>query len=133
LLIAFRKSQPVLHRSRFLTGLEKNDRGLLDITWHGCNLNSPGWDDPNSGVLALTYGGFADGADIHAMLNMEWQALDFEIPPLADRRWFRVVDTALPSPTDVSEPGQEQQISDQVYRVNGRSVVILSSKAGTKE
>ena len=76
-MIEFRKSHPLLHRSHFFTGLV-NQRELLDIAWHGCRLNSPGWSDPGSRVLAFTLGGFAEegnseDVDIHVVLNMEWE------------------------------------------------------------
>ncbi|MBV9616456.1 MAG: glycogen debranching protein GlgX [Ktedonobacteraceae bacterium] len=129
-MIAFRKSHPTLQRSRFFTG-QINQRGLPDIMWHGCRLNSPGWYDPASHVLAFTLGGFAengnaDDADIHVMLNMDWQNLEFDIPPLVERKWYRVVDTA--SPQDIVSRGEEIVITGSTYQVNNRSVVILISR-----
>ena len=56
-LIAFRMEHPTLRRSRFFTG-ELNERGLADISWHGCRIFAPGWDDPESRVLAFTLAGF---------------------------------------------------------------------------
>ncbi len=126
-MIALRKSHPLLQRSRFFTG-QPNQRGLADISWHGCRLNSPGWYDPNSSVLGFTMGGFDGDADLHVMLNMDWQNLDFDIPSIERRKWFRAVDTALPSPEDIATAGQEVEISGNTYHVNGRSVVVLLSK-----
>ncbi len=126
-MIALRKSHPLLQRGRFFTG-QLNQRGLADISWHGCRLNSPGWYDPNSSVLGFTMGGFDGDADLHVMLNMDWQNLDFDIPSIEGRKWFRAVDTALPSPEDIAEPGQEVEISGHTYHVNGRSAVVLLSK-----
>ena len=51
------RTQPTLRRNTFFTG-EVNERGLADISWHGCRLFAPGWDDPESRVLAFTLGGF---------------------------------------------------------------------------
>jgi isoamylase len=127
LMIALRKSHPLLQRSRFFTG-QLNERGLADISWHGCRLNSPGWYDPNSSVIGFTMGGFDGDADLHVMLNMDWQNLDFDIPSIEGRKWFRAVDTALPSPEDIAEVGQEVEISGNTYHVNGRSAVVLLSK-----
>ena len=62
-MIAFRKRHPILQRSRFFTG-ETNKRGLPDISWHGCQLNGPGWNDPECRVLAFTMGGFEGDADL---------------------------------------------------------------------
>jgi glycogen operon protein len=128
LMIDFRKRHPVLHRPRFFSG-ERNERGLLDIAWHGCQLFSPGWNDPQCRVLAFTMGGFDGDPDIHAMGNMDWQDLEFEIPEVPGRQWYRAVDTSLPSPDDIVEPGGEAvPITGNKYRVNNRSIVILISR-----
>ena len=127
-MIAFRGRHPIVHRPRYFTA-EANERGLLDIAWHGCKLNSPGWSDPSSSVLAFTMGGFDDDADLHVMLNMSGQDLDFEVPPVSGRTWWRAVDTSLPSPQDIAQPGDEIEIKpDDSYRVNARSVVVLISQ-----
>ena len=84
-MIAFRKRHPIVHRSRFFTG-ETNERGLPDVTWHGCQLYAPGWNDPNSRVLAYTMGGFGADPDMHVMLNMDGQALAFELPIVPGRK-----------------------------------------------
>ena len=127
--IALRKCHchPSLGRRRFFKG-EVNERGLADISWHGCKLYSPGWDDPNGRTLAYTIGGFKGAADIHVMFNMYWNNLEFEIPAIESRKWYRVVDTALPSPEDILESGQEQLIEDKTYLVEGRSIVVLISQ-----
>ena len=126
-MIAFRKRHPIVHRSRFFTG-EQNERGLADISWHGCQLNAAGWDDPTSRVLAYTMGGFGADPDMHVMLNMDGSALPFELPVVPGRRWHRALDTGQPSPDDIAEDGQEVAISDSTYLVNGHSVVVLISK-----
>ena len=131
-MIAFRKSHPTLQRSRFFTG-QINQRGLPDISWHGCRLHSPGWYDPSSRVLAFTLGSFSEqensvyDADLHIILNMEWEDLDFEIPALAERKWYKVIDTSLPSPLDIVEPGAETLISGNICHVTNHSVVVLIS------
>jgi glycogen operon protein len=127
LMIAFRKRYGNLCRRGFFNG-EVNERGLVDISWHGCKLFSPGWHDPNSKVLAYTLGGFEGETDIHVMLNMHWEALDFEIPQIEGRNWYKVVDTALVSPMDIVEPCQEVVVSGNNYLVKDRSVVVLISE-----
>ena len=127
LMIAFRKRYGNLCRRGFFNG-EVNERGLVDISWHGCKLFSPGWHDPNSRVLAYTLGGFEGETDIHVMLNMHWEALDFEIPQIEGRNWYKVVDTALVSPMDIVEPCQEVVVSGNNYLVKDRSVVVLISE-----
>ena len=62
------------------------------------------------------------------LLNAYWEPLTFELPPLPpEQRWCGVVDTALPSPDDISEPGKEPPVVEGEYRVEARSVVILKA------
>ncbi len=55
-------------------------------------------------------GGFDGDDDLHVMLNMSGQDLEFEIPSVAGGRWWRAVDTSLPSPEDIAEPGHEIEV-----------------------
>ena len=127
-MIAFRSRHSVVRRPDFFTG-EANERGILDLAWHGCKLHLPGWSDPGSSVLAFTMGGFDGDDDLHAMLNMSGQDLDFDIPPVPGRQWRRAVDTSLPSPQDIAVAGDEIDVKpDDRYRVNAHSVVVLISQ-----
>jgi glycogen operon protein len=127
LMIQFRRQHSTVHRPRFFTGAV-NDRQLADVSWHGCQLDKPGWDDPNTRTLAFTLGGFDGEVDIHVMCNMYWEELEFQIPPVAGRQWYRSVDTALVSPLDIAEVGNETVVATKSYLVRGRSVVVLISK-----
>ena len=127
LMIAFRKRYGSLGRRVFYNG-EINKRGLADISWHGTKLFQPGWDNPNARALACTLGGFEGEADIHFMLNMHWKSLNFEIPQIEGRSWYKVVDTAEASPKDILDPCQEVLISGSSFFVEDRSVVILISE-----
>jgi isoamylase len=126
-MIAFRKRHPTLRRGRFFTG-KLSEFGVRDIDWHGCQLFHPNWHDPTSRVLAFTIWGFQLDEDIHVMLNMEQTAREFELPPLQERRWFKVIDTALPSPLDIAEPGQAMVVPGARCHVENHSVVILISR-----
>jgi isoamylase len=127
-MISFRRRHVIVRRPDFFTG-ETNERGLPDIAWHGCELNSPGWSDPNASALAFTMGGFDGDEDLHAMLNMSEQDLEFEIPSVPSGRWWRAVDTSLPAPEDIAEPGHEIEVKPtDHYCVNAHSVVVLVSK-----
>jgi isoamylase len=135
-LIRFRRTHPNLRRASWFHG-KVNDRGLADISWHGCRLNAPGWDDPESRVLAFTLAGFpgtghadhqAYDVDIHVMMNMGWEELEFDIPRLETRRWHRLIDTAAAAPADIANPGQEEAVQGDTYRVRDRSVVVLVSR-----
>jgi len=126
-MIDFRKRHPSVHRPRFFEG-EINERDLKDIDWHGCQLYSPGFDNPDCHVLAFSMGGETDEEDLHVMLNMSWEALEFEVPVVKSRSWFRAADTGLPSPNDAAEVGEEEPVVSATYRVEPHSVAILVSK-----
>jgi pullulanase/glycogen debranching enzyme len=98
------------------------------VSWHGTMLNCPGWDDGQAKVLGFTLAGFEDDPDIHVMMNMYWEPLDMAIPMIPGRQWTRAVDTSLPSPSDIADPGTEVTCSGPSYRVNGRSIVVLVNK-----
>jgi glycogen operon protein len=126
-MIEFRKMHAALHRGQFLTGT-KNERGLTDIAWHGTKLNNPGWQDPNGRALALTLAGFDGDGDIHIMLNMHWERLDFELPSVPGRIWLKALDTYQSPPLDIAEFGGEPPVIGNVCQVEGRSVVVLLNR-----
>lgn len=126
-MIEFRKTHSTLRQRFFFSGAV-NERGLADVSWHGCKLNQPGWSDPEARALGMTLGGFDGEPDIHVMLNMYWESLELEIPPVPGRRWFRVINTAAPSPHDIADPGDEAEFAGNVCSVQGRSIVVLVSR-----
>lgn len=126
-MIEFRKRHPALRLGQFFTGAV-NERGLKDVSWHGTKLNSPGWYDPNGRTLGVTLAGFDGDADIHIMLNMHWQSLDFELPKVPDRIWLRTVDTSQAPPLDITDFGGELPIVADTYAVQARSVVVLVNR-----
>jgi isoamylase len=117
-MIAFRKRHSILHRPRFFSG-EANERGTKDIAWHGTMLDSPGWGNPTARALAFTLGGFDGNPDLHVMMNMYWEPLDFQVPSAPGQQWGLAIDTFRPSPQDILEPGREQPITGDRYRVEG--------------
>jgi glycogen operon protein len=68
---------------------------------------------------------------IYVALNMYWDALPFELPKLPfGLAWHMAVNTSMPSPQDVFEPGQEPLLGDQSHvLVGGRSVTVLVGKS----
>ena len=79
-MIAFRKAHPRALAAVVSTRGAINERGLPDIAWHGTRLNSPGFDDPDARALACTIAGFGGAPDLHVMMNMFWEPLEFEVP-----------------------------------------------------
>jgi glycogen operon protein len=49
----------------------------------------------------------------------------FGIHEGAAGQWRRVIDTSLPSPADIVDPGSEPVVSSNYYRVQPRGIVVL--------
>ena len=127
LMIAFRKRCPLLRRSSF----ELHGEGGFHITWHGVKLAKPDWSEGSRSVAMQLTQLADDGSreDLHFIANAYDGELEFELPPIGEREWFRVVDTALASPLDIAEANQEfPLLSQESYKVQPYSVVIFTSK-----
>ena len=124
-MIALRKAHRALRENRFYTG-ELNERGLADITWHGTTLDSPGFDDPNGRALACTIAGFGGDSDLHVLMNMFWEPLDFEVPLEPRRVWRVAVNTFAPTPAPAQDP-IGPPLESARCRVEPRSIVILAA------
>jgi isoamylase len=125
-MIELRKRHATLRRGQFFMGAV-NERGLTDVTWHGTKLAMPGWSDPDARALAMTLAGFHGDPDLHVMLNMHWESLDFELPAVPGWTWRKAVDTFQAPPLDIADPGRELPLSGNTCAVQGQSVVVLVS------
>jgi len=128
LMIAFRKRCQLLRRSDF----QLNGEGGFHITWHGVKRMKPDWDH-ESRTIAMQLTQIEDGGrsreDLHFIANAYAGDLEFELPQIGEREWFRLVDTAQASPLDIAEDGQEFPLTSQEsYVVKARSVVIFAAK-----
>jgi len=129
-LIALRKRHPSLRRPRFLTGRPGPGRRRPDVAWHGPRLGEPRWDDASARSLAFTLDGAGAGeGPLHVVLNMSDSVFEAALPALAGSVWRRAVDTALPSPADVTAPGEQEAATGGAYLVQPRSVVVLEADA----
>src|SRR5204863_436651 len=91
---------------------------LNDLVSYNTRLNSPGFDDPQARTLACTIAGFGGAADLHVMMNMFWEPLDFEVP--AHSEWQIAIDTFAASPHDIADPDGHEPMVRQHTTVNGR-------------
>jgi isoamylase len=115
LMIAFRKAHPSISRSRYWRD---------DVSWYG--VNGPPDLSHNSHTLAYCLrGGSVGSDDLYVMINAYWQDLSFRVQEGQAGAWLRVVDTALPAPNDIVEPGNEIRLEQLNYLVRTRSVVVL--------
>ena len=127
LMIAFRKRCPLLRRESF----EMNGEGGFHISWHGTKRMQPDWGHESRTVAMQLTQLHDDGSrdDVHFIANAYSGDLDFELPQIGHHEWFRLVDTALPSPQDIAEEGLEfPLLSQESYKVQARSVAIFVAK-----
>jgi glycogen operon protein len=95
--------------------------------WHGVKLHQPDWS-PDSHSLAATAVSQTGTRVFHLICNAYWEALSFELPPLPDGAaggWRRLLDTALPSPADVSAEAKAALVEESTYLTHSRSMVLL--------
>ena len=127
LMIAFRKRCPLLRRESF----QLNGEGGFHVTWHGVKRAKPDWGH-DSRTLAMQLTQLHEEHardDLHFIANAYSGDLEFELPHIGECEWFRVVDTAQPSPLDIAEEGQEfPLLSQDSYLVKARSVVMFVAK-----
>ena len=133
--VALEKRFSVLRRRKFPLGEDLDTANAPDITWHGFNLDTPAWDDPELRTLCcrLENCGTASKDDeyhIFFILNGDWRQQGVRLPPFADaKRWHRVVDTSLPPGEDFCTEGAEIKIDPPEYYIaNPRSTVVLLGK-----
>ena len=131
-LIAFRRAHPVLRRRDFLRGGGTPTHPRRDVAWHGVELDRPDWG-PRARALAMHLAGEhapSPDCDLYLAVNAGDAPLDFALPkPPAGRRWWRVVDTARPSPQDIRAEGEEESVPLVArLRVASHTCVVLRSR-----
>jgi glycogen operon protein len=117
-MIAFRKSHSSLCRSRFWRD-DVSDGAAAQLD-----------QSTESRVLAFhLLGASQQDQDLYVMINASAEDVMFRIQRGNAQDWRRVVDTSLPTPDDIVEPGSEQHINSLEYLVMARSVVVLMGSA----
>jgi isoamylase len=111
--------------------------GVPDVTWYVPQpaKNRRGRDAAADERLWLAFwlsgeyakGGLATDDDLFVAINEHWEDKFFDLPALPEgKQWHVFVNTAIESPEDIHEPGQEPPLDDQKnLPVTSRSVVIL--------
>jgi isoamylase len=98
--------------------------------WHGIRLGSPDWG-PESHTLAATVRLLGYPLSLHLVVNAYWEALEFELPPLAEAQgpWRRCIDTFRDPPDDICSWSDGEEVQSPTCRVEPRSVVLLLARA----
>lgn len=133
-MIALRKRHPALRRRRFFEGCGIWQQHAPDISWHGVEPFCPDFSQ-HARALAVTIDGRLTGReldqDFYILFNAWKEALTFFAPAAPNGcPWRRVVDTALPSPSDLIEEGRGPRLAPyDGYRAAPYSLVVFTSEA----
>jgi glycogen operon protein len=137
-LTELRHKYPILHRSRFLTGVYNEELDVKDITWvnaSGVEMKPEDWTDTTQcfGMLmdgrAQPTGIVRRGEDatLLMVMNAYHDLVEFGLPETAGGyHWQLLIDTNL---EDDAELGTF--ISGEVYGVTGRSLLLLALMEAT--
>jgi glycogen operon protein len=117
-----RDEEPERQRMTLTELIRQSSKG-----WHGVKLNQPDWSDSSRSVAVFVE---AKEAKLlfYCILNVHWEPLEFELPPLAAGSrevWRRWIDTSLESPNDIVGWRVAQPVLERSYMSGARSVVVL--------
>ena len=104
------------------------------IEWHGVEHNKPDWGHDSHSV-AFTLHSLASSQVRYIAINAYWKPLEFELPSLAgnpNASWLRLIDTSLPSPSDIVDETPGTRVEGAKYLVNARSIIMLHYDDSTK-
>jgi glycogen operon protein len=125
LLIASRLNREMLVDQPELTLNQLLGRARLE--WHGTRLGQPDWRE-DSHSIAFTAWSLTGRTVFHIMVNAWWEPLEFELPAtqeLPGGSWHRLLDTSLPSPSDIVSFGEAPVLAGSSYRLPPRSMAVL--------
>ena len=95
---------------------------------HGVKLHRPDWSN-QSHSLAITASSVSADLDLYLVLNVYWEPLRFELPPVpgaGSGRWRHWLDTFLEAPHDICPISNAALVAGSSYLVNPRSIVALA-------
>ncbi|MGE3535308.1 MAG: glycogen debranching protein GlgX [Parachlamydiales bacterium] len=118
LLIQFRHQTPILKRSEFLTDKE--------VAWHGLIPLKPNWGKENR-FIAYTLKNPKAKEYIYIAFNSYFNPVKITLPtPPQGKKWYRVIDTSLPSPQDFSEDPKSTPMP-HTYEMKDHSAVVVKA------
>jgi isoamylase len=133
--VAFNRRYSILHRRSFPTGMDLSGDMIPDITWYGKALDAPAWDNPELRTLCYQLDGAEAPSELGRyllffILNTDFTLQHVMLPPAPKGlRWYRVVDTTLPTGLDFLEAGRELLLDPpDHYLANPLSTVILLAR-----
>ena len=136
LLIELRLHHPVFHRPEFFQGKNTNYGSLPDVCWFNENGKLMDWTKADRFISFRLDGLHSeiftdkDDNDFFVMMNPSTQDKSIRVPKSVNsKRWYRIIDTSVPSPDDFLVDGNEELINEKnVYVLPARSCAVLLSK-----
>jgi len=141
MLVAFRLSQPTLHRRKYFQGRSIRGGGIQDVAWlsaDGQEMTDEAWNADHGKSLGMLLAGDAieeadergeaiSGNSLLVLLNAHDEKVAFTLPPLeADRQWQRVFDTADPDAKRGLKRGGR-------YPLQGQSLALFKATSARRE
>ncbi len=118
LLIQFRHQNPILKRSEFLTDKE--------VAWHGLLPLKPNWGKENR-FIAYTLKNPKAKEFIYIAFNSYFNPVCTTLPtPTQGKKWYRIIDTSLPSPQDFMEDPKLAPIP-HTYEMKDHSALVVKA------
>lgn len=134
--IALRRSHPVFRRQEFLEGKSHASGSIPDVSWFSSDGKPLDWNHANH-FLAFRLGGNksethsdVDDNDFFLMCNSGTVDTTVKLPSAGKkRRWYRLVDTSVPSPCDFLDEDKAEPLEVQkTYVLPSRTMAILIGK-----
>ncbi|MCB0581786.1 MAG: glycogen debranching protein GlgX [Phaeodactylibacter sp.] len=103
--------------------------GGSSCTFHGIELSKPDFGF-SSHSLAFSLKNRNYDKRLHAMINMYWEPLEFELPGSRQWKWKQAVNTAAPASRDIYSLEDAPAIRKRKVKVEARSVVVAVGVKG---
>ncbi len=121
LMLRFRKENSLFTRKEFLKD--------SDVHWHGHLPFQANWSQENR-FLAWTLIDNIKFEPIYIAFNAHFQPANIQLPPPPkEKKWYRVVDTSLPSPNDFCENPRDHPPLKLAYTMPDYSAFIAKALA----
>jgi isoamylase len=135
-LLAFRRRHPAFLRPEFYSGRAERHDLIPDIAWFAEDGRPADWAEERRSLAMVIRGTTSeieadrDEADFLMMMNAAESPASFVLPPVpgGGAAWFRAIDTALPPPSDIVTPGQEERAEGPTRLLEARSLVVMLSR-----
>ncbi|MBS0604031.1 MAG: glycogen debranching protein GlgX [Verrucomicrobia bacterium] len=119
LMIQFRKKNPLVRRNAFLRE--------TDVKWHGLEPLKANWSGENR-FIAYTLEDEVKSEPLYIAFNAQFQPSHIHLPdPPKGKKWYRIVDTSLPSPSDYCEKPTANPPLKFTYDLPEYSALILKA------